>query len=83
MQAKNLFYTGRRGNGAGEVKFESEETAVAYAITMLKMEKWTLLVAYFGRKTARLGIGRIIPEIEEGWLTAVVLPKIKEDMKIT
>lgn len=47
----------------------------------LKIEKWALMPTYLGRRIARLRIGKIPPEIEEGWLAAAVLLEIKESVE--
>lgn len=57
---------------------ESEEKAKYYFTTTLKSEEVILLSTYTGRRTSRMRIVNIPPEVDATWLLAALTVDLKE-----
>uniref|UniRef100_A0A0L8GL55 Uncharacterized protein n=1 Tax=Octopus bimaculoides TaxID=37653 RepID=A0A0L8GL55_OCTBM len=76
-------YIGRgRKFGTVEVRFATIEEATKHATNILRSTKIALLPSYRGRRSVRIRIPRVPPEIKPEWLVATVLAETKEDPEL-
>uniref|UniRef100_A0A0L8FKL1 CCHC-type domain-containing protein n=1 Tax=Octopus bimaculoides TaxID=37653 RepID=A0A0L8FKL1_OCTBM len=79
---ESMYINRGRKFGTVEMRFATIEKATKHATTILKTPKIALLPSYRERRSVRIRIPRVPPEIKPKWLVATVLAATKEDPEL-